>query len=65
LARQHKLDPQSAGPITVLSIHDDGSVEDLITLVNACIESVKMPDGDVMSHGEATAQIICSPTEII
>lgn len=64
-ARKHKLDPNSAGPITVMSLHDDGSVEDLITLVNACIESVKMTDGDVTSHGEAIATITCSPTEII
>lgn len=62
---QHKQNPQSAGPLVLISINDDGSVRDTLTLVRAVIQEVRSADGDVQSHGEAVAQIIVQPDDVI
>lgn len=62
---QHKQDPSSAGPLVIVSMLDNGTVLDQVTLVRAVIQGVTAPEGDTLTHGEAMAQIVVDPEDVI
>jgi hypothetical protein len=61
---KHRLNPNSAGPVTIHSYADDGSIKDTLTLFKAVAQELKFPEGDTSAHAEAMVELVIEPSDI-
>jgi hypothetical protein len=64
LIAKHRLNPDSAGPITIHSYAPDGSVLSTLTLFKAVAQELKFPEGDTSAHAEAMIEMVFEPSDI-
>lgn|SRR6185503_5564081 len=65
LFRQHLLDPDTAQPVLIQSLRDDGTVEDAVSAIKCVIQGIKGAEGDTTNHALATVEVELQPQDIV
>jgi hypothetical protein len=65
LFAQQLLDPDTAQPVLIQSLKDDGSVNDAISAIKCVIQGIKGAEGETTNHALATVEIEVQPTGLV
>jgi hypothetical protein len=65
LFQQQLLDPDTAQPVLIQSLRDDGSIDDAISAMKCVIQSIKGAEGDTNAHNLAMVEVEVQPTGLV
>ena len=65
LHKQHRDNPNSAGPVLIQSRESDGSVVDVLSFTRATIQEIDIPTGNTQGHSAAMATITLMPRDAV
>jgi hypothetical protein len=65
LFQQQMLDPDTAQPVLIQSLKDDGSINDAISAIKCVIQGIKGAEGDTNNHSLAMVEVEVQPTGLV
>lgn len=65
LFQQQLLDPDTAQPVLIQSLKDDGSIMDAISAVKCVIQSIKGAEGDTGNHTLSMIEVTVQPSAMV